>query len=635
METSKTKEFRVALVTLVVFGFLLRLINVNTRVLLGDPPHLALHAKNFLSSGLLIVWDQSAYLWYAVTDIFYKIFGVTQFGSRFSSLLFGTLSILAIYLFALEFSRNKRIAFFSSILFAFAPVFVWHSADEHDISVLFFIIITFYTLIKGLNNKSKIYLLSSALLFGVSCMWKAYVPILIVPYVGLMLLYAKLGKFEISKNYKLIFFMIAIVFITISPNLVYNYLNYKHNGVVDFLYATHFDFLQNEKMENLYGWTLGGEFKDNSGFFYKLFIDGAPDNPENNKPNIVAGVTYSLYSNGHLLFVIILLSFLYSAYRRKEIFCKNYLIFYALYFFVPFILLVNGNLLNKHYVHFFAFALPIIAFTLDDLYIKYLSKYSLFKSIGEKKFISVYFIVVVFLFSFFIIYSQTSSLAGTFFSKNPEGLLMKYESENILPDSLVVYDDRIYNSAAGWMFNDRNYIPVSHLKDLLSLNENSPSKTPIDIYFIECVPDDCGWGTVAQNQQLNSSMEEFFIILNNQSIPVVKEINAKISSTIVKYDNPLISKKPLRRPEFKIYKATLAVDINLLKAVKKRYEYFLYPSGYQNLESETFKNFIYTPRGAFEISINALAWLIFYLNILISFLTIIYLFYELQSSEKS
>ena len=57
-----------------LFGFIFRLINVYTKVLLGDPPHLTLQAKNFLDSGLLIVWDQSAYLWYAATDIFYKIF---------------------------------------------------------------------------------------------------------------------------------------------------------------------------------------------------------------------------------------------------------------------------------------------------------------------------------------------------------------------------------------------------------------------------------------------------------------------------------------------------------------------------------------------------------------------------------
>src|SRR3989344_638609 len=81
-----------------IFGLILRIISaINTRVS-ADDMHFSVHAINFLNSGKLVVYDQSASLWYYLTDIFYNLFGIGQIGSRLSAVLFGSFSIILIYL---------------------------------------------------------------------------------------------------------------------------------------------------------------------------------------------------------------------------------------------------------------------------------------------------------------------------------------------------------------------------------------------------------------------------------------------------------------------------------------------------------------------------------------------------------
>src|SRR3990172_6520274 len=98
---------------------------------------------------------------------------------------------------------------------------------------------------------------------------------------------------------------------------------------------------------------------------------------------------------------------------------------------------------------------------------------------------------------------------------------------NMPESSLIIYDDRIYNSLAGWLFNDRYYIPVSWLLQFISINEKSTNKQIVPLYMVECAVDDCGWGTISSNQQLNKSMEDFFTSLKNQSIPSVYAVKSK------------------------------------------------------------------------------------------------------------
>src|SRR3989344_436952 len=113
-------RIRFYLLIILILGFALRLIAALNLSVSADDMHFSVHAINFLNSGKLVVYDQSASLWYSVTDIFYNLFGVTQLGSRMASLLFGTLSIFSIFFLTKEFS-NTKAALIAAFLLAISP----------------------------------------------------------------------------------------------------------------------------------------------------------------------------------------------------------------------------------------------------------------------------------------------------------------------------------------------------------------------------------------------------------------------------------------------------------------------------------------------------------------------------------
>lgn len=629
MEDLKEKQLNIALFLTVIFGFILRVINAQTASVFGDPPHLVLQAKNFLDSGLLTIWDQSTFLWYAFTNIFYKIFGITQFASRFSSVLFGTLTILVIYLFVKEFSGNKRIALISSLIYAFAPTFIFNASDEHDICVLFFIIFTFYCLVKGLKRGKNSYLILSGVLFGLAAMWKAYVAILLVPYIGFMIYYAYTKRFALRKNSKILIWVAVIIGLMVSPTFIYDYSNYKHNELTTFMTAK-FLVTPNQKINDLYGWAGGGDLnRRTSQFFQRLFISLQYGTPEQDStPSVLYyALTQSLYSNGPILIVLSLvgISFMFIK-RKKDKFAKDYLVFYLLYFFLPFLVLIDSNLLYKHYVHFFAFAIPFMAYLINHIYLYFREKFSFLREVVKKKECIYFLFGLLMLFEFFVVLSLPFNGNEFFFSPNPEGQFLKYKASSIPDDSLIIYDERIYNSLAGWIFNDRFYISAVNLNKFREFNAQSNFRQPVPVYIVECVPDQCGWATTPT---LTDSMETFFDSVKNQSIPLVHTSKGKLNARqhSLKYYNPLFSKKE-SSDQFVVYKTTMDIDLNLAKQMKMQYSYFLYPTGYENKELPVFKNFIYVPEGSFEILINKFAWFMFYLEILVSFLVIPFLIIE-------
>lgn len=600
------------LLLITFFGFLLRLVNVNNRMMYGDPPHFVANAINFLNSGLLVTWDQSTFLWHALTDIFYNIFGITQFASRFSSLLFGTFTIILIYLFTKEFFGNKRIALISSTLYAFAPTFIFNAADEHDISVLFFIILSFYCLIRYLKRNQKAYLIYSSIAFGIACMWKAYVPILMVPYIGLILYHIYQKKLDIKKNWKIILVALAIIALLCSPVLVYNYLNYAHNDVPTFFFIKFFRQLHNEKTEELYGWLQ--ELKENFSFMDLANI-------------FVNGIYSSVYINGPILWIIFLLSAAWIIHKKEQP-PRDYLVFFLMYFIVPYFLLIKSNNLAKHYIQFLAMAIPLISWFISSLYNSLAAKSKLIKAISSRH---VLIFVLILLAEFFIVTSMPfGDNKEALYSPNPENSLINFKISSIPENSLVIYDDRIYNSLAGWMFNGRPYLSVNSLDSFMEYNKNMTNKQNLPVFMVECVKDDCGWGTVSQNQQLNESMEKFFSYIKGENVSKVFSSDKQFFGG---YYNPLLSGFPKREENYAVYESKMNLSPALIKILDKQYSYFFYPLEYENKDDAVFKNFVYSPEGFFEESLNSEAWSVFYLEIFLSFAAIVFVIIEIYKSK--
>jgi hypothetical protein len=77
------------LVLIFLLAFILRLIAAINLSVSADDMHFVTHAINFISTGRLVTYDQSAGLWFAFTSFMYSLFGITQLASRLAALIFG------------------------------------------------------------------------------------------------------------------------------------------------------------------------------------------------------------------------------------------------------------------------------------------------------------------------------------------------------------------------------------------------------------------------------------------------------------------------------------------------------------------------------------------------------------------
>src|SRR3989338_4276799 len=217
-----------------LLGFVLRFIAaINLSVSADDMHHVA-HAINFYSANRLITYDQSSGLWHAFTSVVYNIIGTTQLASRMAALIFGSLSILLIYLLTREFF-NRKIALLASFLLAVAPFHIQNTMAEMDVMAIFFVLLAMLFFIKALKtNKTYLYFVSGIFL-GLAVYTKVY-PLLFIPSLILFFIYwNKKEKKEIltKKNLKLIIIFLIAIFIFTLPALTHNYLLYKYKGFMD------------------------------------------------------------------------------------------------------------------------------------------------------------------------------------------------------------------------------------------------------------------------------------------------------------------------------------------------------------------------------------------------------------------
>src|SRR3989344_8359708 len=139
------------IVILFLIGIILRLIFSSMLGGSADEMVYGTHAKGIINSGLLQEMHEDP-IWFYLTDLSYKIFGMTLVSSRLMSILFGSLSILALYFLAKEMF-NKKIALISSILLTFSAYHILMTLTEMDVAMTFFLILSSYFLIKYLKDR--------------------------------------------------------------------------------------------------------------------------------------------------------------------------------------------------------------------------------------------------------------------------------------------------------------------------------------------------------------------------------------------------------------------------------------------------------------------------------------------------
>src|SRR3989344_409007 len=260
-------RIRFYLLIILILGFVLRLISALNLSVSADDMHFSVHAINFLNSGKLVVYDQSASLWYYLTDIFYKFFGITQMASRMAALFFGTFTILIVFFIAREFFGNKS-GIIAAFLLAISPFHIKYTISEMDNMAMFFAMFSILLFVWALKqDKNKLFIFSGALL-GLALLTKVYT-LLFIPVLLAYSIYSnkKQNKAYLDKKLlKKLFIFLIFAFLFAIPSLTHNYLLYKDKGILDLIYTNALG-IGKEESAQFYSWDTGfGQGADWLGF---------------------------------------------------------------------------------------------------------------------------------------------------------------------------------------------------------------------------------------------------------------------------------------------------------------------------------------------------------------------------------
>lgn len=221
---------KLSLAIIVCFALLLRLWNIESvpPALNWDEVSHGYNAYSILETGkdewgVPMPYSFRAYgdyklpVYVYLTAVSEKIFGLNEFSVRLPSVLAGTLSVLFVYLLALEMFKRQDEAILSAFLMAILPwsFFLSRIALEANVSMAM-VVTAVYLFLKGIARPRI--LIASFAIFGIS-MWtynsaRVFVPLLLI---GLVVIFrrelAKLAKNEA----KVIGFALCVLAILVIP----------------------------------------------------------------------------------------------------------------------------------------------------------------------------------------------------------------------------------------------------------------------------------------------------------------------------------------------------------------------------------------------------------------------------------
>jgi hypothetical protein len=207
---------------------------------------------------------------------------------------------------------------------------------------------------------------------------------------------------------------------------------------------------------------------------------------------------------------------------------------------------------------------------------------------------------------------------SSFYGKSSFGQVVDFK-ENIPQNSLVVVDSRIYRGNIHWAFAGKNYLESTYFFELAN-QLNAPGSTRlIEVYYFECVYDDCGWGTIKDQKEFNQSMEEITAWFAN-----ISGVQKNFSGPVLdQYYFPFVGKKDIA---YRMYKTSLPLNPQILNAVKQTHTWFLYPYSYDRTIADIFDD--YSPRNILDKMLEKIAWFILYLELILMFLAFAYIIYK-------
>ncbi|RME93626.1 MAG: DUF2029 domain-containing protein [Candidatus Hydrogenedentota bacterium] len=589
------------LLFLVLFlGVILRAIAAMNLGVTADDMHHVTFAVNFLKSGKLVEWGGSDGLWHSFTDLMYNLFGYTQISSRLAALIFGSLTILSLYLLSREFF-TEEVSLISAFLLAIAPFHIKNTYAEMDAMAMFFVVTGMFLFIKATKTEKKSFFAMSGIFFGLGIYTKVY-PLLFIPSILLYFAYVKKSNFKIilSKKYlKFIFIFLFAAGIFAIPSLTHNYLLYKDKGFMDFIYTNTLGFGK-DVAAKYYSWDAGW---NSQRPFYLLFYDS--NKTYNGKPWLYVSLE-NIFIATPLLFILGFFGLILSFKKNKNYF---WFFVFSIMFALPYLTL--KILLRKHFIFMEIFLIPAASFFLLNTDKKVEGK---FKKNSLK-------ILLILIFIFSLIWLGTPKSGVThFYSKSHIAKMIEFKQEKIPKNALIVQDSRIYRGRIHWTSLGWPYLEaLDFLQILKRKNELPGEKIPIEVYYFECVYDDCGWGTIKNQPAFNATMESLTGQFSSQGrlIETIRERSAQETHI------PFIKEAKLV-DAIRIYKTTLVLPTSILEISLQPKKWFLYDIGYEPKE----KQFdYYQTHNILDSFLDRIAHLITKLALFLSLFSIVYIFY--------
>ncbi len=214
-----------------MLGLTLRLLGLDSNPisLFGDEVDVGYHAYSLLKTGRdyygqflptyihsLSEWRAPLLMYITIPSI--AIFGLNEWGVRIPSVLFGSLSIIIMYLLTKLTTKNRRVALFAAFLLAITPWHIHYSRTGFEVSLLLFLILTgTYSLIEGLNNHK--WLTVGSISFTLT-LYTYSTAIVFTPLFILFVLFINLGKIKQIKVSRL--FVPGIVFLAGLLPILFN-----------------------------------------------------------------------------------------------------------------------------------------------------------------------------------------------------------------------------------------------------------------------------------------------------------------------------------------------------------------------------------------------------------------------------
>lgn len=556
LESFSEKRWPLVLFAIMVVGLTLRLLVVTRLPFDADEICYLIRSANIWKYYPLSTIDQGT-LYLFITDVFYKVLGISTLAARMPSIIFGTCSILLVFLIG-ERIFGKTAGLASALLLAVSPYHVTRLA-EMDETMAFAVLCSVYFLLR--SEKSLWLYLLSAVFLGAAMLIKgtAMFYALAVGFCLLAKVYMD-GKKQDKPEWSFygrkigkVAVYVFVVFVFFSPLVTHNVLLYADKGFLDDQFAGILGF--------------GGEPYENMHKFSGFKAHEIPAAAFNS-------IIHHFLRFDPLVFILALAGF-FIAWKKTRKNRYAYLLI-LLTLVVPFLFLSgthDPNLFGKpesHVEHNIVFTPHLAIFAGAAL------AFLLSRPTFSNKQAPLTVVIVVLVVSVALVYP---------FMSRPNPLHQVREKIRALPEDAIFFPDtRIWDGYSTYVLMDRKYITLRDVFSrygksgpvLDSLGGGEPLEK--EVYYLRCATPDWGHGAPRPEQ-----VERARVMLEEELL--------KDAARVEKFQED-------KRLRAELYRKKTLLDDSVIDEINVKHTHFFYPVMYRD-ESLAYDNYeTHGPAGA-------------------------------------